>query len=65
MAEHSIDGYTAVFDDRKTLLFEGEYARSKKNGYGIEYGNDSSIIYEGNFRDDKYDGWGRTSYYSG
>lgn len=64
ITDNSIDGYTAVYDQNKNLLFEGEYARAKKNGYGVQF-NASGIVYEGTFRDDKYDGWGRTSNYSG
>lgn len=42
--ENSIDGY-CVICQYKSVIFEGEMIRSKKNGFGIQYNPKGKIIY--------------------
>lgn len=35
VSNQSIDGYVAIFNHRNQMLFEGEFVRSKKNGFGL------------------------------
>lgn len=46
------------------MVFEGEFAASKRNGYGIEY-EDGKVFYEGNYVNDLRDGWGKDQTYEG
>jgi len=31
----TIDGYAALYDQKRNILFEGEFLRSKRNGFGL------------------------------
>lgn len=52
------DGYQTIYNDKGTLIYQGDIVNGKCSGYGTLYNDDGSLYYDGEFTNGIYDTYG-------